>query len=668
MTEGIGETRAATALDLPATRDALTAYRARARTWSGGGLLAFVTGVVLFGVLSGEGLAGDIPGGCVTFGGGAMVLGLAGMVAGRRMRRALAAGPWTAHSAVIVPRGMGMMKIALSDPATGEAFALVVRTVQPRLHLAQPDASGVMWWCGDPLRGGVLSQPGGGSLVWTTRIRSEGNRRRAVARAMGEGLLGRTAEGRTAEGRPQGGGLPKGEVLSQGGALSYDVSAPKARPAASRRRGAWRWVIVVGAILLGTALRFDQAAQNDPRIDVFITSMRADHSCTVTWEDPFDGESRTGPFHCSDDATPAVSVREKAYVVSYGPWKGELYPVPESGGGGPAVADYVVFMGVSGMFVLFAGLVGGTVAYVRRRRRKERLEAAYLGIPAVGPAYPVSLAAAGGKRGDGNVSGGGGGSAAEVTYARIAARAWTGKRPSPPRRPEPDIRQGVPWWRIPGLRRLSGLHSLLVSLAMTACFAVMWWVGGSSGMWVVGLFTLFGSAVNATRFVRLGLPVARILARAANAPVPVPKRYVLLGHQGGTAPVLVVFSAHGGPDDRPEGLLRLLPHNLPDAPTGTLELRGWQEVGVDGSPAVVARVDGRTLWPMEPYLEAGTPEFAAFTEQLALTIGAGSWTAPGSGPGAAAAPDAGASTAADSDVSAPTAEPGGSGESVAPPR
>lgn len=184
-----GATHGATALDLPETRSALDRYRARARGWTVGGLIVVAAGA-LFAALGGGGWGGQIAGGCVAPGVGAFAVGSGALVTARRMRRVLAAGPWTAHPAVLLPRGMNGVTVVLGDAATREAFPLVVRAVQQRFRLARPDAGGVMWWCGDPLRGGVLAQPGGGAPIWTAPVRGRNTRRLLVRRAADQGLLG----------------------------------------------------------------------------------------------------------------------------------------------------------------------------------------------------------------------------------------------------------------------------------------------------------------------------------------------------------------------------------------------------------------------------------------------------------------------------------------------
>ncbi|MFH9723739.1 hypothetical protein ACH4M4_12350 [Streptomyces sp. NPDC017254] len=201
--------------------------------------------------------------------------------------------------------------------------------------------------------------------------------------------------------------------------------------------------------------------------------------------------------------------------------------------------------------------------------------------------------------------------------------AGAGRRVLPWRRhrPEPDVRT-VAWWRVRGLREIAGVDSVgLCLLAVAALFALGWlFPEEGSGAWLIGALAMAGCCLGVFRLVTSGRPAARLLARTAAAPVAVRKRYVSLTDPYGGAPVLVVFPAHGGPEDRPEGLLPLLRFRAPGEPVGEVDLHGLPERDADGRRVVVARSGGRVLWPTGPYLEAGTPEFAAVAQALAGTI------------------------------------------------
>ncbi|MFJ7322760.1 hypothetical protein ACIQVO_30370 [Streptomyces sp. NPDC101062] len=220
------------------------------------------------------------------------------------------------------------------------------------------------------------------------------------------------------------------------------------------------------------------------------------------------------------------------------------------------------------------------------------------------------------------------------TYAVLAAEAHRAHAPRTERhryrrryRPDLDIR-AVPWWRVRTLRELSSLTAVFQSLGVAAGIGVVWLIPGDETPWLTLLMGGICTATGLTalgRLIRRGVPTVRTLVRAALAPVPVPKRYVLLNDPYGAGPVLLFFPAHGRDDDLPEALLGVLPPGtgrrpwlgMP-APTGEVELRGW----LDPSPAVVPWIEGRALWPRHPYEEinpndAGT---RAYLELLAPNV------------------------------------------------
>ncbi|MFB7278543.1 hypothetical protein ACFCZV_15640 [Streptomyces hydrogenans] len=232
------------------------------------------------------------------------------------------------------------------------------------------------------------------------------------------------------------------------------------------------------------------------------------------------------------------------------------------------------------------------------------------------------------------------------SYARLAghAGAWAAVPPrrSRPRRLEADVRT-APWWRVRSLRRVAGLPQVGFGLGGLAAgggllsLDVLWPDPESAGETPTGALFMMTAAVAWTLWASFqvwyrGLPVARMLVRAALAPVPVGRRYALVPAPVGEDVALVLFPAHGGPDDRPEGVLPLLPPERPVEPSGTVELRGWldRDGTDDAAPVVVAWCDDRPLWPAGPYLEAGTAEGAALLEDLAGLLG----PAPAAGPGA----------------------------------
>lgn len=195
-----------------------------------------------------------------------------------------------------------------------------------------------------------------------------------------------------------------------------------------------------------------------------------------------------------------------------------------------------------------------------------------------------------------------------LSYAALSEAA---RRFSHPRtdgrlaRKGPNVR-AVPWWRVRVLLEISQVRPAAVSAVFAAVMLLLWWLWARDLQNYIPLLAGILSAGYALRLGRLALravPVVKTLHRAARAPAPVPKRYVLLpGFDDGL--VLVLFPAHGGPEDLPEASLEVNPPGDPKCPSqgmpppvGTLELRGWW----DSAPTVVPWIDGRPLWPRYPY-------------------------------------------------------------------
>lgn len=420
--------------------------------------------------------------------------------------------------------------------------------------------------------------PGGGELIWAKPVRGRAARRRIVARAEREGLLNRP--------------VPRSP---------QSASAPATVVERRRRWGVWRWVVLVSAVVLGLGIYGAERSMDDPQIDLTILSRQDGDDCTVSWKDPFDGTARTGPYKCHPEEE-HLENWDTGFVVSYGPWKGDLYNAEWEGTPVDKVIDVLAGLGALGLLV---GLVAGGVGRWRRRPITP--------VPAPRDAPRVSLAKVGTEP--------------VPTYALLAAHAerqavtQTGTH-----RPEADVRE-VPWWRVRGLRRVSGLNETLTSAAGCAGVGALAGFEEATPIWayILGVLAVGTLLRSGFQLLTIGRPAARLLARAATAPVPVVRRYAMLHDPYGGAPVLVVFPTHGGPDDRPEGLLVLASPGtpkrpwlgLPSAPTGSVELRGWLDRADNGLPIVVPWIEGRPLWPAEPYREAGGSEFAEQLERLA---------------------------------------------------
>ncbi|MFI1974455.1 hypothetical protein [Streptomyces wedmorensis] len=218
------------------------------------------------------------------------------------------------------------------------------------------------------------------------------------------------------------------------------------------------------------------------------------------------------------------------------------------------------------------------------------------------------------------------------TYAVLVAHAERQAMPpgKAPRR-EADVRE-VRWWRVRSLRRLAGVQRVLVALAFCAAVGAVALTGPPEEdvpkLWFAAALPLAGLVYAGHHVLTRGRHAARLMARAATSHTPVPRRYVLLYDPHGGAPVLVFFPMHGGPDDRPEGVLPLvLPgtpkdprRGLPERPTGPAGLHGWRDRTPFGAPFVVPWIDGRPLWAAGPYREADGKEFLALLDRLAPPV------------------------------------------------
>ncbi|MFG3347537.1 hypothetical protein ACGF1Z_21010 [Streptomyces sp. NPDC048018] len=401
------------------TREALTRHRERARGWAVCGPLTGLVGAWLAVGPFRTGPSTLVGIGLLVLGAAGAALGFGALSGARRMEDALAAGPWTPLPAVRVPRAL-----VVRDPASGEIWPLTVRTVPWRRRLARPDARGELWWCGDPATGGVLSRPGSGELLRAVPVRG-GAREVAAERATAAwpparaGAGGTGAPGTPAEGdAPHTGGAPAGtdgpahtngpagtngsahtngpagadgpthtngpagtngpahtngptHTNGPGTGTAGDVPFPAASGSVPvRRRGGWRWVVVVGALVLGFARLCEVSVADDPQVELTVEAWQPDGSCTVTWTDPFDGVLRSGPYRCAQHPErPFERHRETGHVVSYRPWQGELYNAQREG---TRAFVETRALKVLGAVTLLVGLAGGAADLLLRRRRSTR--------------------------------------------------------------------------------------------------------------------------------------------------------------------------------------------------------------------------------------------------------------------------------------------------------
>lgn len=589
----------AVALDLPGTAEGLDRYRASAWRWCAAGAAA-VAAAVLIAVFADRFLRSFVPQ-LGTIGVLLLLVGAVVPLQARRMRRTLAARPWTAHTSVLLQSGARGAAVVLGGPGPDELLALTPWTTRWRADLLDRPGS-VLWWCGDPRTGGVLAPPDGTQLIWARPVR--GRRARSIAaRPQVKTLLTRPA-------------LPQPQSARGQEPVPFDPAPPT--ETLRRRpwwRGTFRWLLLLGLLLAALATVWIAAAENDPQVDLTVISERADGRCEVRWTDPFDGRTRTGPFHCHGN-TGLLKGWDTGFVVSYPPFKGDLYDENLRGTAAVSTTDVV---GLSGLALIAVGLVGGAIRIVRGRRLRNRPLPSFT-IPRQerAPEPGPSLEAAAPQP------------PAPLSYAVYAAEAGLQARlrAAPPVKPAvPDrMHPGEPltWWRVPTLRNATGIAPALWSLSYTGGVVVLALVTGvgtvASGPLVVGAVLGAFGLFRLWRAVTAGIPNARMLAAAATAPAPQVHRYALLYDGREDGPTLVLFPAGesvnagesvdtgeaGEPDAgaRPVGLLPLLPPGpvkdpwagLP-APTGTVELRGW----LDGLPLAVAWIDGCPYWPQNVY-------------------------------------------------------------------
>ncbi|MDI2129970.1 hypothetical protein [Yinghuangia seranimata] len=158
------------ALAEPATRRALRGYRLRA--W---GLI--LLGAVLYAAAWAVERHTDVPSpwtlAVILAAGCAVVFGLVAQVQSARMHRVLSRHPWVAcacrfHEPGSYPGASNQSVLVLIDPARdGSQHVLAVVATARRARRLRPCDGAKVWFAGDPARGGVVSPPGGGHLLWT---------------------------------------------------------------------------------------------------------------------------------------------------------------------------------------------------------------------------------------------------------------------------------------------------------------------------------------------------------------------------------------------------------------------------------------------------------------------------------------------------------------------
>ncbi|MFC9034025.1 hypothetical protein [Streptomyces arboris] len=384
-------------------------------------------------------------------------------------------------------------------------------------------------------------------------------------------------------------------------------------PPVRRWRPVCRWILVAGSLILGLGIAASEAAMDDPKAELTVLRESPDGDCTVRYTDPLSGRERVGPFRCDPDRDPVLGDWSIGWVVSYGPWKGDLYNHAWQGTPANDVNDGLVLWG--GLLTLGALLVGGVRVLYRVGDRRALARPEREPEP---PAPRVSL-----------VKGEPEEPPLDLSYAAVAAVA---ERRAPeetdPELLPPSLGREAPWWRDRTLLRSSQVPETLLFLAGGLVLGALWWWLREVVLLAWGLVATARALWLGRGAVREGIPAARSLARAAQGPGPVRRRYALLRRHGEETAVLVLFPLFppaGGERDRAEGSLEVLPpgtRRLPwtglPAPVGIVELYGdidGLEPGEGGAaagavegrpddpsrPVVVRWTEGRPLWPLHGY-------------------------------------------------------------------
>ncbi len=563
-------TREGTALEHGDTAAALARYRGRAVRWAAVNLLVVLAGVAGGTIADAAGWSWFSQAAVWAVGGGLVfeMISFGALVNSRRMRRTLRSGPWVACAAEGFAPGNGYPSVVLKDPASGALRPLVTAVLRHRYPLAQPGPERMMWWCGRPDGRGVLARPGCPDLLWARPPHTRRVWRDRLHAAEQRGLPARSAPAQPQPAAPR------------------RQEASEAAPAAGslrRHRGLFRWVALLGVVAAGTGLAGYLASRQDPEVGVVILATHPDGTCTAGWVDPWSGGNHTGPFACHAEDGEMYTV---GWVVSYGPWKGDLY---NSRWEGTPALDVNDALGEVGLPLALVGLAGGAVRHLVRglRGRGEPLTRVPHAqrLPQGPPSLPGDAPAAG------------------LGYAELSAAAerQAPARSGPPPQ-EADVRR-VPWWRVAALRKGSDIVPASALLVAAAALVVLV-TGGvldTGAVWPGGVPGAAALVVTVWRAARTGVPTARALAHAARSPVVHRKRYALFSATPDDVPLMLLFPATDAVHSRPDALLPVrLPGPRSDrtaglpAPVGTCAVHG----SLHKHAAAVPWVEGRPLWPL----------------------------------------------------------------------
>ncbi|MFB8772389.1 hypothetical protein [Streptomyces broussonetiae] len=137
----------------------------------------------------------------------------------------------------------------------------------------------------------------------------------------------------------------------------------------------FRWVLTLGGVLFACSVWLYAAGAGLPearQVDLTVVEEAADGSCTVRWEDPYQGRTREAEYQCDPGRSDLLKAPQysdsrgygwdTAYMLTEGPQRGNL---EELAGGeqGLSASDVCLLSGAS---LIALGLVGGNLRALPR--------------------------------------------------------------------------------------------------------------------------------------------------------------------------------------------------------------------------------------------------------------------------------------------------------------
>ncbi|MBC9719723.1 hypothetical protein H9Y04_45445 [Streptomyces sp. TRM66268-LWL] len=532
-------------------------------------MLTMLLAVLLGGLLPGAGVwAGGL--GLTAWG-----IGLCALRNHWRMRRVLRAHPWVACTAAVRPSVWSGPSVVLRAPTNDSVFVRSVVAVRQRWHLAEPDARGRLWWCGDASGGGVLMRPSGGDLLWARDVGTARAQRESGA-AIAAALLQRPAAVQ-----------PFGEGSAPAGTGAVPVWVQGGGRAPVR----WRLLTglaAAGLAVLGVSVAGAVSMASDPWMPLITDSgPDSEGRCSAWWKDPITDAEHTGEVACSesllDEATGEFSLRAMdGWQVAHGPFKGDIYNADFEGTN--AFTTYAIGMLAGGLVLLGSA---GTLAVrgIGAVRHRNAPTTPAPGVPQEHrPRVSLVKAHDQDRRYDW----------AELSAA--AAEQALAQPTAPSTYPPATSDRATAWWRVRPLLEMAGMRQLAVSAFAFAGVLVVFMVA-SSGSWMIVALMCGMFLAAAARTLRASRIVRTLAKDAARQPQQT-GRYVLLRENATHAPWALYFPIG---DDTPFAAQPLFAQQPLPGPSGEVLLHGT----ADQLDIRVPWIEGRPVWPAGDYILLG---------------------------------------------------------------